>query len=1312
MSSVTQKVSNYILGMSEQNDEIKQPGQVNNLQNGIPDVVRGCVKRPGSHLVSTLSPSTAAKTKWFNIYTSDTEQYIGQVGADGAVTVWRCSDGVSIPIDYADVAGSGAATYLDNSGEAAATSSDIQPFTINETTFFVNRRKTVEMETSAEKKSPSLVNEAFIALKQSTYGKQYALDIFDPDDNTTYTYTRATSIGADEDVDTSNIGGFADNGSCEGQGREVCPPSGSGTNAFTNTGTGIGSTSPPNASSGGKTNLRYEMDSRCNALAVGSAEEGTVTVYDDAYQPYAKLQFGGEGWDTGDTHTFRSTKGLETTVRITSHTTITSRANVAMVRPEPTSSTVDEHVSAGSILGGMKTTLDNITGGHGITTTIVGNGIHLYRATPFGVTTPERQLMDIVTAEANNIADLPTSCRHGYTVRIVNSGDDQDDYYLRFQVNGIDADITKRVTYARSGTTVTVTSTAHGLSTGDQVIADFTSGGATDGFYTITVSDANTFTFTDSASGTISAGANIVYQPFRTGEGVWEEVAAPGIDIEFKDSTMPIKLTRVVPSTQHTIATSAVNTSNEQITITGHELSTGDTVLYDNGGGTTLAGLSDDTVYYVIRASANAIALASNESNATAGVAVNLTGTGNNAQTLTHGYFAINGGSNTHYANGAFRFGYPDWSLRDAGDDVTNPKPSFIGYPIQKMMFFRNRIALLSQENVILSRVNDFYNFWAKTALTISNADPIDLQSSSTYPTKLFDGVETNSGLAIFSANQQFLLNTGAEALLTPETAKISFLSSYAFNKNTKPWSMGTSIGFLSDTGRNARFHEMTNIGPTSEPAVFEQSKVIGKTFPQNTTVAAESNENELVLFSVDSTIHTATNEVWGYKYHNQGDKRIQNAWFKWILPNKVVHHVVYDDVYYAVLNTGSTYTLEKFDIKLTDDTLVVGEIPDENRIHLDTKKTIATGDLTYNAGTDVTTFTLGAGYYSTNTLTTYTTTAGDKAGRSYDVPTNKITGTAPNETVELAGNWKYYDKTFAHTAVDIAAETITITDHKRETGDSLTYQESFRHTVTTSNVNTSTEIVTITGHGLSTADAVFYNNGGGTTLAGLTNDTVYYVIKISDNTIKLATNATNANAGTAINLTGTGNNSQTFSGTIGGLTDNTVYYVIKVDDDTIKLATNSSNATAGTAINLTRQGTGTHKFEIPTSLIVGYEYEFALELPKIYVTRVQGEKIRSETRGSLVIHRLNFLFGDVGVIDVTLKRKGRADYTKTYESLEWDNTLSNTPAIVDGHIHTIPVYDRNTNLSVHVKSNHPSPASLFSMNWEGDYNNKYYRSV
>jgi len=69
-------------------------------------------------------------------------------------------------------------------------------------------------------------------------------------------------------------------------------------------------------------------------------------------------------------------------------------------------------------------------------------------------------------------------------------------------------------TYGRSGTTVTVTSTAHGLSTGDAIGVDFaagTGGTATNGNYTVTVTNANTFTITDINSGSITAGAAMVY---------------------------------------------------------------------------------------------------------------------------------------------------------------------------------------------------------------------------------------------------------------------------------------------------------------------------------------------------------------------------------------------------------------------------------------------------------------------------------------------------------------------------------------------------------------------------------------------------------------------------------------------------------------------------------------------------------------------------------------------------------------------------------------------------------------------------------
>ena len=69
-------------------------------------------------------------------------------------------------------------------------------------------------------------------------------------------------------------------------------------------------------------------------------------------------------------------------------------------------------------------------------------------------------------------------------------------------------------TYGRSGTTVTVTQTAHGFATGDVIGIDFaagTGGTATNGNYVVTVTNSSTFTVTDINSGTISASPTMVY---------------------------------------------------------------------------------------------------------------------------------------------------------------------------------------------------------------------------------------------------------------------------------------------------------------------------------------------------------------------------------------------------------------------------------------------------------------------------------------------------------------------------------------------------------------------------------------------------------------------------------------------------------------------------------------------------------------------------------------------------------------------------------------------------------------------------------
>jgi len=81
-------------------------------------------------------------------------------------------------------------------------------------------------------------------------------------------------------------------------------------------------------------------------------------------------------------------------------------------------------------------------------------------------------------------------------------------------------------TYSRTGTLVTVTMAAHTLTTGDHAVLDFTTGTATDGGYTVTVVDANTFTVTDTASGATSGDVT------RTASSLIDEVDVSTLDAD------------------------------------------------------------------------------------------------------------------------------------------------------------------------------------------------------------------------------------------------------------------------------------------------------------------------------------------------------------------------------------------------------------------------------------------------------------------------------------------------------------------------------------------------------------------------------------------------------------------------------------------------------------------------------------------------------------------------------------------------------------------------------------------------------------
>ena len=72
---------------------------------------------------------------------------------------------------------------------------------------------------------------------------------------------------------------------------------------------------------------------------------------------------------------------------------------------------------------------------------------------------------------------------------------------------------------------------------------------------------------------------------------------------------------------------------------------------------------------------------------------------------------------------------------------------------------------------------------------------------------------------------------------------------------------------------------------------------------------------------------------------------------------------------------------------------------------------------------------------------------------------------------------------------------------------------------------------ITLTAHGFATGDELTYADGGGTVVGGLTTATTYFAIRLTADTLSLATTVDNANAGTVITLTDGAGASHTLTG-------------------------------------------------------------------------------------------------------------------------------------------------------------------------------------
>ena len=129
-------------------------------------------------------------------------------------------------------------------------------------------------------------------------------------------------------------------------------------------------------------------------------------------------------------------------------------------------------------------------------------------------------------------------------------------------------------------------------------------------------------------------------------------------------------------------------------------------------------------------------------------------------------------------------------------------------------------------------------------------------------------------------------------------------------------------------------------------------------------------------------------------------------------------------------------------------------------------------------------------------------------------------------------------------------------------------------------------------------------------------------------------------------------------------------------------------------------------------TLTIGYLYPYQVKFPRFYPQKQTEQQVVSDTNSSLVVHRIKFHFGKVGLYETKLERVGKPDYTEVYESTELDEYDASDAPYLEEFIQTVPVYEKNTNVDVILRSSHPAPATLHALSWEGDYSPRFYQRV
>jgi len=306
------------------------------------------------------------------------------------------------------------------------------------------------------------------------------------------------------------------------------------------------------------------------------------------------------------------------------------------------------------------------------------------------------------------------------------------------------------------------------------------------------------------------------------------------------------------------------------------------------------------------------------------------------------------------YTAGGQSFTLPKWGERTVGDVISAPDPSFIGNKINNVFFFRNRLGFLAGDNVILSRVSEFFNFFPETVVSVLDNEPIDVAASHTKVAILKSAVTMGEKLILFSEQTQFVLTSSADNL-TPKTANVIVVTEFESSAAAQPVGSGSSIYFLTQKGSFAGIREYILQGESQIRDAANVTIHVPRLIPTNVfKMAVSTNQDILVVLGSDNP-----NKLYVYRWLYGGDgQKALSSWFTYsINTNRSILNIDFIGTdLFAVIEEANKVTLEKIPFET--------EFREANasfEYHLDHKVTEATTgvSVSYSSGTGLSTFTV-----------------------------------------------------------------------------------------------------------------------------------------------------------------------------------------------------------------------------------------------------------------------------------------------------------------------------------------------------------------